>query len=178
VFLEPPVPLCLPLSRLSNANDAKDQKKRNKESWNQAQRQRRHGAQFRNPTLPDHDFQSPRQGGAVQGKEFSQFALSQVSGTGEHLQDCELSHAHAQRPQFLLVELGQGPRHPAKRGAQARKGRQGCDSFPHVGLHAYAHYGVADLNGNRPADGAARGLRGLGVFFAYGRAFIYAPASR
>src|SRR5437588_3693455 len=83
VFLEPPVPLCLPLSRLSNANDAKDQKKRNKESWNQAQRQRRHGAQFRNPTLPDHDFQSPRQGGAVQGKEFSQFALSQVSGTGE-----------------------------------------------------------------------------------------------
>lgn len=142
-------------------------------------------AAFGNPALPDHDFQIPRQGGAVHRKDFSQFSLRYVTGPGEHLQDCELSHPYAQRPEFVLVELGQRPRHPAKSGAEARKcwhGRDGygCDSFSHNQLDAYTYFKLQIFWGTdgdqlclfREKAGPTAGLRPLNRPIFYLRAGV------
>lgn len=65
---------------------------------------------LRDPAMAAHDGERASQGCAVHGQHLSKLSLSDLSRERKRLQDSELGDPQPERPQRLLVKLGQRPR--------------------------------------------------------------------
>src|SRR5207248_11366402 len=81
-------------------------------------------AALANPALAHHDGEGSRQTCAVHRQHFAKLSLRNLSGARKHLQDGELRSPQLNRPERVVVLLGERPRRPPNAATPTRTCRQ------------------------------------------------------